>query len=208
VSVKVVVCGATGRTGRELVRVALERGHEVTALVHDARADLAPSDRLRVAFGDVLVRGTLPPAIKGADAVLWAVGPGSAGTPNLQGPGIANVAATMRDTGVRRLVALSSSGVGDLKRDPWWRRLFGRSSRAVTAGDLRHMEVALRQSGLDWTIVRASKLLEGPARGGCRVGPGYSLPGGTGVTRSDVAAVMLDQFETDANVAHAVAVSY
>ena len=205
---KIVVCGATGRTGRELVRVALERGHEVTALVHDAHGDLAPAGGLRVAFGDVLVRGTLPPAIEGADAVLWAVGPRPGTTTNLLGPGIANVAATMRDTGVRRLVALSSSGVGDLRGDPWWRRLFGRSSRTVMAGDLRHMEVALRQSGLDWTIVRATRLLDGPARGGCRVGPGYSLPHSTGVARADVAAVMLDQLETDVNVGHAVAVSY
>ena len=205
---KVVVCGATGRTGRELVRVALERGHEVTALVHDAHGELAPADRLRIAYGDVLVRATLPPAIEGADAVLWAVGPRSDSTPGLQGPGIANVAAVMRDAGVRRLVALSSSGVGDLRGDPWWRRLFGRSSRSVTTADLRHMEVALRQSGLDWTIVRASQLLDGPAQGRCRVGPGYSLPGSTGVARADVAAVMLDQLETDVNVEHAVAVSY
>jgi uncharacterized protein YbjT (DUF2867 family) len=70
------------------------------------------------------------------------------------------------------------------------------------------MEVALRQSGLDWTIVRASKLLDQPARTRYRVGPGYSLPHSTGVARADVAAVMLDQLETDANVGHAVAVSY
>ena len=114
----------------------------------------------------------------------------------------------MRDAGVRRLVALSSSGVGDLGGDPWWRRLFGRSSRTATAGDLRHMEVTLRQSGLDWTIVRASKLVDEPARGRYRVGPGYSLPGSTGVARADVAAVMLDQLENDVNVGHAVAVSY
>lgn len=205
---KVVVCGAAGRTGRELVRVALERGHEVTALVHDAQGELAPSDRLRVLYADVLVRGTLSPAIAGAEAVLWAVGPGSGKAPGLLGPGIANVAAVMRDAGVERLIALSSSGVGDLKGDPWWRRLFGRSSRTVTAGDHRHMEVALRQSAVEWTIVRATKLLDGPARGGCRVGPGYSLPGSTGVARADVAAVMLDQLETDVNVGHAVAVSY
>jgi uncharacterized protein YbjT (DUF2867 family) len=139
---------------------------------------------------------------------LWVVGPGSDNTTGLRGPGIANVAAVMRGAGVRRLVALSSSGVGDLRGDPWWRRLFGRSSRTVTTADLRHMEVALRQSGLEWTIVRASELHDGPARGRIRVGPGYSLPDGTGVARADVAAVMLDQLETDANVDHAVAVSY
>jgi putative NADH-flavin reductase len=206
--VKIVACGATGRTGRELVRVGLERGHEVTALVHDAHAELEPADRLHVVYGDVLVRETLPPAVTGADAVLWAVGPGSADPANLQGPGIANVAAAMRAAGVRRLVALSSSGVGDRKGDPWWRRLFGRSRRTVSADDLRHMEVALRQSGLEWTIVRATKLLDEPARGRYRVGPGYSLPGSTGVARADMAAVMLDQLETDVNVDHAVAVSY
>ncbi len=205
---RIVVCGATGRTGRELVRVALERGHDVTALVHDARAGLAPDAGLTTVYADVLVRETLRPAIAGADAVLWAVGPSSGDPSNLLGPGIANVAAAMRSAGARRLVALSSSGVGDLKGDAWWRRLFGRSRGTASAADLRHMEVALRQSGLDWTIVRALHLTDGPSRGHCRVGPGYTLPDSTAVARSDVATVMLDQLETDLNVGHAVAVSY
>jgi putative NADH-flavin reductase len=206
--VKIVVCGATGRTGRELVRVALERGHFVTALAHDVHGDLTPAERLTIAYGDVLVRETLWSVVNGADAVLWAVGPSSGDRSNLLGPGIANVAAAMRSAGVRRVVALSSSSVGDRKGDPWWRRLFGRPTRAATVDDHRHMEVALRQSGLDWTIVRATQLLDGPSRGHCRVGPGYSLPGRTGVARADVAAVMLDQLDTDLNVGHAVAVSY
>ena len=84
---KIVVCGAAGRTGRELVRVALERGHEVTALVHDAQGDLAPADGLHIVYGDVLVRETLAPAMAGADAVLWAVGPGSARRPVCRGRG-------------------------------------------------------------------------------------------------------------------------
>ena len=205
---RVLVCGATGRTGRELVRVALARGHEVTALLRDAHSDLAPAARLSVAYGDVLARDTLGSAVAGVGAVLWAVGPSSRDPANLLGPGIANVAAAMRAAGARRLVALSSSGVGDAGGDPWWRRLIGRSSRAATADDLRHMEVALRQSGLDWTIVRASQLVDGPPRGHCRVGPGYSLRATTPVTRADVAAVMLDQLETGLNVGHAVAVSY
>jgi uncharacterized protein YbjT (DUF2867 family) len=206
--VKIVVCGAAGRTGREIVRVALERGHEVTALVRDARGALAPSDRLRVVYGDVLVRGTLPPAIEGAQAVLWSVGSGSVQDESLQGPGIANLAWAMRGARVRRLVALSYSGVGDQDGDPWYRRLFGRSRKTAMATDARHMEITVRQSGLDWTIVRVEKLVDEPPRGRYRLGPGYSLPDGTGMARGDVAAAMLDQLESDLNVGHAVAVSY
>jgi uncharacterized protein YbjT (DUF2867 family) len=180
----------------------------VTALVHDAPGDLAPGDRLRIAYGDVLVRATLPPAVDGADAVLWTVGPRSTKEADLQGPGMANLAATMRAAAVRRIVALSFSGVGNRGGVPWWRRLFGGSAGAAMADGLRHMEVTLRQSGLDWTIVRAAKLLDGPARGECRVGPGFSLPGSTGVARADVATVMLDELESDADIGHAVAVSY
>ena len=69
------------------------------------------------------------------------------------------------------------------------------------------MEVTVRQSGLDWTLVRPSRLTDGPATGLYRAGPGQALPDARPIARADVAAYVLDQLETDVNVQHAVALS-
>jgi uncharacterized protein YbjT (DUF2867 family) len=71
------------------------------------------------------------------------------------------------------------------------------------------MEISVRQSELDWTIVRASGVLtDGPPRGEYRAEPGYSLPGGRRISRADVAEYMLDQLTLRTDVGHAVAVAY
>ena len=67
----------------------------------------------------------------------------------------------------------------------------------------------MRQSELDWTIVRVSgTLTDGPARGVYRAEPGYSLPGGRRIARADVAEYMLDQLTLQDDIGHAVAVAY
>jgi hypothetical protein len=75
--------------------------------------------------------------------------------------------------------------------------------------DLRRMETSVRQSELDWTIVRVSgTLTDGSARGDFRAEPGYSLPGGRRLARADVAEYMLDQLTLTGDIGHAVAVAY
>ena len=70
------------------------------------------------------------------------------------------------------------------------------------------MEVTVRQSGLDWTIVRPARLVDDEGKHAWRVGPGYALPHGTKIARADVAEFMLDQLDDGANVGHAVAVAW
>jgi uncharacterized protein YbjT (DUF2867 family) len=70
------------------------------------------------------------------------------------------------------------------------------------------MEVTVRQSGLDWTIVRPAKLIDGAGKHLWRIGPGYALPGGTKIARADVAEFMLSQLDSGVNVGHAVAIAW
>ena len=103
----------------------------------------------------------------------------------------------MQRYGVRRLIVLSASGTQpgrdpNLPSDLRPRRQAGAPRPAYD--DLRRMETSVRQSELDWTIVRVSGgLTDGPARGVYRVEPGYSLPGGRRIARADVAEYLLDQ---------------
>ncbi len=210
---RVLVVGATGRTGRLLVGGALERGHDVTTLVRapEKLGDLA--GRVRVVAGDVLDGGIASDAVDGQDAVLVALGVAmKKADPAVNAQGTLNVIRSMQRYAVRRLVVLSAGGTqqGPDPNLPWTfehivKPLFLKHAYA----DLRRMETSVRQSELDWTIVRASGgLVDGPARGGYRVEPGYSLPGGRRIARADVAELMLDQLVLRDDIGHALAIAY
>ncbi len=209
----VLVVGATGRTGRLLARGALERGHAVTALVRapEKLGDLAGS--IRVVAGDVLDGGLVSDAVDGQDAVLVALGTAHRkSAPAVNALGTLNVIRSMQRYRVRRLVVLSASGTqpGRDPNRPWvFDRVLKPVLLAATYDDLRRMETSVRQSELDWTIVRVSgALTDGPARGDYRAEPGYSLPGGRRISRADVAEYMLDQLTLTGDVGHAVAIAY
>ena len=210
---KVVVCGATGRTGRLLVEGALARGHGVTAFVRarERLGDLAA--RVRAVEGDVLDGGVVSDAVDGQDAVLVALGVAmKRDDPAVNAQGTLNVIRSMQRYAVRRLVVLSAGGTQQ-GHDPNLPLVFERVIKPLflrhAFADLRRMETSVRQSELDWTIVRAAGgLTDGPARGGYRVEPGYSIPGGRRIARADVAEHMLDQLERRDDVGHAVAIAY
>ena len=210
---KVVVFGASGRTGKLLVEGALARGHDVTAFVRAPNKLGALRDQVRVVRGDVLDGGAVSDAVDGQQAALVALGVAmKKGDPAVNAQGTLNVIRSMQRYDVRRLVVLSAGGTqqGPDPNLPWVfehvvKPLFLKHAFA----DLRRMETSVRQSELDWTIVRAAGgLADGPARGGYRVEPGYSLPGGRRIARADVAAFMLDELERRDNIAHALAIAY
>ncbi|NLE23451.1 MAG: NAD(P)H-binding protein [Actinobacteria bacterium] len=209
----VLIVGATGRTGRLLTQGALERGHDVTALVRDPLklGDLA--SRVQVVTGDVLDGGAVSDAVHGREAVLVALSASHRrNAPAVNALGTLNVIRSMQRYGARRLIVLSASGTRP-GRDPNLPWIFDRVIKPVLLGpaydDLRRMETSVRQSELDWTIVRVSgALTDGPARGVYRSEPGYSLPGGRRISRADVAEHMLDQLTLKGDIGHAVAIAY
>ena len=145
---KVLVVGATGRTGRLLVRGALERGHEVTALVRapEKLGDLAGG--VRVFVGDVLDGGLVSDAADGQDAVLVALGVAmKKGDPAVNALGTLNVIRSMQRYGVRRLVVLSAGGTQQ-GRDPNLPVVFERVIKPLflkhAFADLRRMETSVR----------------------------------------------------------------
>ena len=211
-AMKIAVFGASGRTGRLITSGALERGHAVTALVRAPDRLGALRERVRIVQGDVLDGGAVSDAVDGQEAVLVALGVAvKKSDPAVNSLGTLNIIRSMQRYGVRRLVVLSSGSTqpGRDPNVPWYfdhivKPLFLKHSFA----DLRRMETSVRQSELDWTLVRASQLVDGPARGSYRAEPGYSLPGGAKIARADVAAFMLDELERRDNVAHALAIAY
>ena len=210
---KVIVFGASGRTGRLLVDGALARGHDVTAFVRAPDKLGVPRDHVRVVRGDVLDGGAVSDAVDGQEAALVALGVAmKKGDPAVNAQGTLNVIRSMQRYDVRRLVVLSAGGTqqGPDPNLPWaFERVVKPLFLRHAFADLRRMETSVRQSELDWTIVRASGgLTDGPARGEYRAEPGYSLPGGRKIARADVAAFMLDELGRRENIAHALAIAY
>jgi putative NADH-flavin reductase len=196
-----------------LVREALQHGHEVSMLGAAALRPAVGHDRLHVVPGDLRDAGAVSDLIDGRDAVVVALADGSdADSLATAAKATLDAVRSMSRYGVRRLVALSSTTVtpaGEPGRAGLFNRIRDPLARGSVVADLRRMEVAVRRSGLAWTIVRAARLTDDPPRGPSRirVGPGYNLPKDKPISRADVATFLVDELERDVHCGHAVAIS-
>lgn len=184
---RILVVGASSRTGRELVRQAVERGHQVTAFLRDpAKGSDFPAGITKVS-GDVRDANALAAAVPGHDVVMIAVGDRKV---LVSADAARNAVAAMKASGVRRIVLLSAYGAGDSGHGLQgfvFRTLLGKLNADKIAADR-----ALEQSGLDWTSVRAPTLTTGPKTGRYTAAVDVTINGFKGLSRADVAAFMLD----------------
>jgi len=195
----VAIFGGTGRIGRVVLERALAAGHEVRALVRDPSRLPARSDRLAVVSGDVMDPGAVDATIAGTSVVLALFGHIKGSPPALQTDGTRNIVEAMHRHGAKRLITLSG---GALRADGLDRPkaadrlivfLMKRLSPEVLADAEGHLEV-LRASGLDWTVVRAPRVQDGPATGTFRVGH-VGVNASTKINRGDLADFILSQVE-------------
>ena len=186
---QIAILGATGGIGGHVLDWALQAGHPVHALARDPQA-LAPAAGLTVTRGDALDETAVAEVTEGADAVVSALGPRGAKTPSgLLAGAASNTVAAMQKTGARRLVCVSAAGAY-VTGDPnmgWLIKAVLPRVLAKQFADVRQMEDVIRASDLDWTLVRATRLINRPGTGRYRVSPDYSPPGGGKIARADVA---------------------
>lgn len=194
---RLVVFGASKGVGRLVAELALTRGDQVTAFSRRG-SGMAPSANLIERRGDVLNPEAVMAAVAGQDAVIIALGPGSSGPQDrTRSQGTAHILQAMKQQGVRRLVALSSFGVGDSRRglvgNLVW--LFLRTPLQ----EHQRQENLIQQSGLDWTVVRPTGLTNDPPRGSYLEG---RFQQGR-ISRADVASFMLKTVADPAYVGRA-----
>lgn len=206
---RLLVVGASGRTGGLLVAQALGHGHDVTAFVRDA-AEVAPGERLRVAVGDAADPAALASALEGRDAVISVLAARRGEPAGVYADGTANLVRAMTARGVDRLVVASAAGVGGHKRElplPYQALLLlPRLRRDYEAMEAMEGEVML--SDLDWTIVRAAALSNRTQTGHYRVVEGPVVPKGLRIARADLAALLLKVAEMGLYRRRVVAVAY
>lgn len=194
---KLVVLGATGGTGIEIVKQAIERGHSVTALVRSPDRLKAFRDRIAIRKGNLLNSLDLEQSIQGHDAVLSGFGPrvpvSKADAHLLQQFAVALTGA-MFHAGVRRVVVESVAFLfKDSVLPPAY--LLGRLLFPRTVADASAMERVFAESELDWTMVRPPELTDKPYTGTYRVCYGHLPRFGFKISRADVADFMIKAAE-------------
>ena len=198
---KLVVFGASGGTGRELVRQALAQGNLVTAFLRDPVKLGLKHANLNVLRGDVTDRAAVERAVAGRDAVLCALGSSSVQKRDAAlVEGVQNIIDAMGRAGVRRLIYQSYLGVRDSRDQLGFvgQRVIAPFLLRNPVADHEEKEALITHSRLDWTIVRPPKLTDGRRTGAYRSGerlePRSIFPT---ISRADVAEFMLRQV-TDA----------
>ena len=196
---RILILGATGGTGQQVLSQALQKGHEITALVRSPeRLPSSGSDRVKVLTGSIPGDdGVLAAAIRAQDVVISTLGVGnSLRSSGLIARSIPAIVRAMESEGVRRLILTSAYGVGETRRDvPLLPRIPMRLLLQDLYADKEAGEVLLRRSNLDWTILYPVTLTHGPRTGRYRVGERLSLYGFPRVSRADVADFILAQIE-------------
>ena len=193
---KIVVFGATGGIGGCLVDQALALGHTVTAAVRNPAGMTTRHQRLRVVPCDVLEAERVAAAVDGQEAVLCALGTGAKSKTTVYSAGTRNIVAAMEDKGVRRLILVSNFCVlSETPRDMVGKALLFLSRLYLrnVLPDQRQALEEVRQSHLEWVVVRPLALADTPARGSYRVALDGLPPLGRRIARADVAAFMLNQ---------------
>jgi putative NADH-flavin reductase len=192
---KIVVFGASGKTGRLLTEQALEAGHEVVAYVRTEGSVKSEHPNLNVIVGNLNDKDKLKKTISGADACISTLGGGSLtkhGYAVMEG--IDNVVTIMEETGVQRLIYMSSIGVGESRyfMPQPARFLIVDLLLRVPMADHNKNEQRITKSKLQWTIVRPGGLTDGAKTGNLKYGSEKpKLKGSSSISRSNVAAFLL-----------------
>jgi putative NADH-flavin reductase len=206
----VVVLGATGGTGLEIVRQAVERSHAVTVLVRSPEKLSGYAGSITIKQGSPLDASALERVLEGQDAVLSAFGPRvpiARPDHNLLREFATALQPAMGGSGVKRLIVESTAFLfKDSIIPPTY--LFGRLLFPSVVADASAMEKIFMQSELDWTLARPPRLTDGARTGKYRVREGHLPRFGFSISRADVADWFLKMLEDRQTIRKVVGASY
>jgi len=161
---RILIVGASGGTGSELVAQAIERGYQVTAMVRDPERFDIRHERLGIAVADVLDAEAVEKAAEGCDAVLCALGHGRfLGPSTILSEGTRHIRRAMQNSGVRRLVCETSLGIGDsaFRMGLYYTLFVIPVILPFYYWDKTRQERVISNSSIEWVIVRPAVLTNG-----------------------------------------------
>ncbi|ASN19707.1 NAD(P)-dependent oxidoreductase [Arthrobacter sp. YN] len=199
---RILVPGATGSVGQQVVEQALERGHEVVAVSRNPKTLTIENPALTKVSANILNAPDVAPLLEGVDAVISTVGTGSSKSPTtLYSAGTKNLLEAMRVHGVSRLVVISSEVAehwahqGALKL--WIALPLLQKFLGATYDDMRRMDIVLWESDCQWTAIRAPRIRTVEGKGRYRLSSERPLKRGWFITATDMATALIDIAECD-----------
>jgi putative NADH-flavin reductase len=210
---KILLFGATGGTGKEVLLQALGQGHIITAIVRSPEKIDIQSERLTIIKGDVLT-SNLDLAFVEQDAVICCLGAPANKAGTLRSEGTNNIIDAMKKANVSRLICQTSLGYADSISvlnctSFFFRKIVVPYILKATFKEHLLQEIAIKKSGLNWTIVRPGNLTNGKKTEKYKSGFDYSDPTlKVKISRSDVAHFLLTQLSTVISNQKILGISY
>ncbi len=211
---KLIIFGATGGTGKQLVEQALEQGHLVTAFVRDPSKLGIMHSNLTIAKGDIMNPSSITSAMQGQEVVLCAIGAPANKTGTIRSDGTKNIIHAMKATGVKRLICQTSLGYGDSKKlldqTPFiFKYIIVPFFLRKGFADHALQEEYIKQSQLDWIIARPGNLTDDAHTGTYQHGfPATAKNLQVKISRADVADFMLKQLTQNTYLRKTPGLSY
>ncbi len=208
---KILVIGASRGIGLETLKLGLAMGHEMSALVRNPENISLEDEHLSIVRGDILDRESVDKAVRGQDAVCISVGIKPTRKPtSVFSEGTKNVVDSMRAQSCKVLLCVTGIGAGESRGHGgfMYDKIFNPLFLKTIYEDKDRQEMIVRQSGLDWTIVRPGFLTNGPKTGKYRVLKDLSGVKSGKVSRADVAEFILKESSERKYAGHAILLTY
>ncbi len=208
---KIVVFGATGGTGYEVVTQAIEAGNQVTAIIRNTEDFFMCHERLKTIKGDVLQPKTFEMSLNSADAIISCLGVQHRKPTNVYSQGVNNILKAMKTENVKRIICISAGGVEGAPGNSFFMKIVINILQLIfknSYADMLKMEDILKESEADWTIVRPPRLLNGSKTGKYRIAVNKFLQRMSTLNRSDLADFMLKHLDDKNTFKSKVEISY
>jgi len=208
----ILVFGASGGTGLEVVEQALEAGHKVTAILRHPDKFPIRHEQLRIIKGDVLNSITYENTFFGMDVVISCLGTRNREATVVYSQGVTNILQAMQKVGMDRIICLSAGAVEIAPNTSFLMKFLIKNILQklfkYSYADMLLMEGILHGSNLNWTVIRPPRLLNGDRTGKYRTSINEIIPNMSSLNRADLADYIIHHLDDEKTYKSKVEISY
>ena len=209
---KIIVFGATGGTGNQVVEQALLAGHKVTVIIRNPDAFAIQHQRLEIIKGDVFQPSTFQNAMKEKDAVVSCLGIKKREPTTVYSEGVGNIITAMQQAGINRIICLSAAAVIVPPKGSFLAKFIAKNILQplfkYSFADMLLMEKMLLGSHLNWTVIRPPRLTDAERTGKYRTTMNEPLPNPSKISRADLADYIVNHLTDEKTFKARIEISY